>query len=105
MSDFLSHVINQLGGGGRTPQRHVIAGAGAGQEQVTVHVASAAAVRMVQVRRAGGPWGSAALCGRLLPNAAPWSPCEGRAYCGWFGRMRPHGMYPWDDRPALGLPG
>ncbi len=48
MSDFLSHVIGQLGAGGRAPARPCIVGAGAGRQQAAVQVASAAVVRMVQ---------------------------------------------------------
>ncbi|KAI8475824.1 MAG: hypothetical protein J3K34DRAFT_517001 [Monoraphidium minutum] len=48
MSDFLSHVVGQLGGGGRAPPRPVMAGAGAGQEQVCIQVATAAVVLMIQ---------------------------------------------------------
>lgn len=49
MLDFLTHVVHQLGAGGKAPPRPCIAGVGTGQQQVCVQVATAAIVRMVQV--------------------------------------------------------
>lgn len=66
MGDFLSHVIGQLGSGSRAPPRPVMAGGGAGAQQVYVQVASAAVVRLVQVR------GRAAGCCLLLQSALLW---------------------------------
>jgi hypothetical protein len=70
MSDFLTHVVSQLGGGGRALQRHVIAGGGGGQPQVAVHVASAAAVRMVQASVALPPLDAPADAARACYSAA-----------------------------------